>query len=188
MGTDLEPAKSGPFTVGLLSESTFPAFAAMVERNHIWGGCWCMGFHSTERRREEKEARVREGRTHAALVFDGETAIGWCQYGRAEELPRIKHRKAYDSQSNEAPDWRITCFVVDRQYRHRGVARLALQGALDEIARQGGGLVESFPEDTTGRKVSSSFLYNATASLFEKQGFSRVRKIGKDTWLMTKRI
>lgn len=84
-------------TVKMLDTSTFGAFADMVERNKIWGGCWCLGFHvepglPAETTREQKECRVREGRTHAALVFDGDMAAGWCQFGRTEELPRIKHR------------------------------------------------------------------------------------------------
>jgi hypothetical protein len=55
------------------------------------------------------------------------------------------------------PDWRITCFFVGGTHRHRGVAGAALAGALDEIERLGGGLVESYPENTVGRKVSGWF-------------------------------
>ena len=33
--------------------------------------------------------------------------------------------------------------------------------------------MESFPEDVEGRKVSGSFLHNATLALFEQQGFER---------------
>jgi hypothetical protein len=34
------------FDVRPLDESTWPAFAALVERNNgIFGGCWCMGVH-----------------------------------------------------------------------------------------------------------------------------------------------
>lgn len=180
-------------TTRLLDESTFAAFAAMVEKNKIWGGCWCLGFHHQkgeprETRREEKECRVREGRTHAALVFDGEAAVGWCQFGRTDELPGIKHQKRYAEGLTDLPDWRITCFVVDKEYRRQGVAGLALQAALDEIARQGGGLVESYPEEVRGRKTSSAFLYNATVSLFERHGFSKVRQIGKDHWVVQRRI
>ncbi len=35
------------------------------------------------------------------------------------------------------------------------------------------------PEDATGRSVSSSFLQNGTAALFEAHGFERSRPIGK---------
>lgn len=181
------------FTTRLLDSSTFEAFARMVERNKIWGGCWCLSFHCVkgqpaERTRAEKEQRVEEGRSHAALAFDGDEAIGWCQFGRTEELPGIKHQKRYFERLAAPPDWRITCFVVDKEYRGQGVARLVLVAALEEIAKQGGGVVESYPEETTARKVSASFLYNATVALFESQGFTKERQIGKHHWVVRKTI
>jgi hypothetical protein len=51
--------------------------------------------HTPERRRALKEVRVREGQAHATLVFDDARCIGSCQFGPPEELPRIKHQKAY---------------------------------------------------------------------------------------------
>ena len=34
------------YIVKALDESTWPAFAGLVERNNgVFGGCWCMGFH-----------------------------------------------------------------------------------------------------------------------------------------------
>jgi hypothetical protein len=45
--------------------------------------------------RSEKERRVREGRAHAALVYDGPTCVGCCQFGPTDEMPRIKHRRTY---------------------------------------------------------------------------------------------
>ncbi len=86
------------------------------------------------------------------------------------------------------PDWRITCFFVDKEYRAKGVAVTALVGALQEIARLGGGTVESYPEDITDRIVSSSFLHNSSMSMFENQGFERVRRIGKNHWVVKRLI
>lgn len=136
--------------------------------------------------RAEKERRVREGRAHAALVYDGETCVGWCQFGSTDELPRIKHLRAYLEGLSALPDWRITCFFVDSKYRRRGVASAALGGALEEIARLGGGTVESYPEDVEGRSVSGSFLYNGTVSMFESHGFERIRRLGKHHWVVAK--
>ena len=178
-----------------LDESTWSDFAQLVERhNGVWGGCWCMGFHpegvgrtkTVAQNRSEKEARVREGRAHAALVYDGARCVGWCQFGPPDELPRIKRRRAYLDGLIALPDWRITCFFVDRGYRRGGVAATALEGALDDIARLGGGTVESYPEDTEGRSVSGSFLHNATVSMFESHGFERTRRLGKHHWVVTK--
>jgi hypothetical protein len=191
-----------------LEASTWPAFAELVERDGgVWGGCWCISFHLDPKGpkgqckpyRETKERLVREGRAQAALVMDGETALGWCQFGRTEELPNIKHRKEYESglpsrpstpdalrPNPGLPDWRITCFYVGKGYRKRGVANLALQGALSEIARLGGGLVEAYPEDVQGRKTSSSFLHGGTVQMFERAGFERVRRLGMHHWVVRK--
>ena len=45
--------------------------------------------------------------------------------------------------------------------------------------------MESYPEDTAGRKVSGSFLNNGTVAMFERHGFARVRRIGKHRWVVT---
>ena len=178
-----------------LDESTWPDFARLVEKhNGVWGGCWCMAFHeegvgrtkSASQNRSEKESRVREGRAHAALVYDGPTAVGWYQFGPTDELPRIKHKRDYLNGLTELPGWRITCFFVDRDCRRKGVASTALEGALNEIARLGGGTVESYPEDVEGRSVSGSFLHNGTVAMFERQGFQRTRRLGKNHWVVTK--
>ena len=68
------------------------------------------------------------------------------------------------------------------------MAAAALKGARREIARLGGGTVESSPEDVEGRKVSNSFLHNVTLATFEQQGFTRTRQLGKNNWLVTKKV
>jgi GNAT superfamily N-acetyltransferase len=182
------------FSVKPLSPVTWPDFAALVERHHgVWGGCWCLEFHpeGKERgpdRRDKKECRVREGTAHAALVYDGDKCVGWCQFGSPKELPRIKRQGAYREHLATLPDWRITCFFVDKGYRGQGVAAVALHGALQEISRLGGGTVESYPEDVDGRSVSASFLHNGSAAMFEKEGFTRDRQIGKNHWVVIKLV
>jgi GNAT superfamily N-acetyltransferase len=112
--------------------------------------------------------------------------VGWCQFGPTDELPRIKHKREYQSGLEKLPDWRITCFFVDREYRGKGVTSAALEGALKEIARLGGGTIESYPEDVEGRSVSGSFLYNGAISIFERLGFKRMRRLGQNHWVVKK--
>jgi hypothetical protein len=121
---------------------------------------------------------------HAALVYDRQDCVGWCQFGPTDELPRIKHRRAYEAGRDSWPDWRITCFFVARTHRRAGAA--ALQGALTEIGRLGGGTVESCPEDVEGRKTSASFPHYATVALFERHGFERTRRLGMHHWVVTR--
>ena len=85
----VEPA----YSVKALDESTWDAFAALVERNNgVFGGCWCMGFHpegvgkqtTAALNRKRKLGRVRAGEAHAALVFNEDDCVGWCQFGVPE--------------------------------------------------------------------------------------------------------
>ena len=160
-----------------LGSDTWDAFAGLAERhNGVWNGCWCTWFHTfhaekehtAEANRALKERLVSEGRAHAALVFDGDVAVAWCQYGTPGELPNINHRKEYEAGLDKLPEYRITCFFVDRKSRRQGLADVALHGALDLIAQAGGGVVEAYPQDTDGQKITASFLYSATRSLFEQ--------------------
>jgi GNAT superfamily N-acetyltransferase len=180
-----------------LSQDTWPAFARLVEKhNGIFGGCWCISFHldpeggkvPSKNYRKMKETRVMEGRAHAALVFDGREAVGWCQFGPTAELPNIRSRKAYEEGLKELPNWRITCFFVDRERRGNGIATVALREAMHMIAQLGGGTVEAYPEDYTGQKVSSSFLCSGTLGMFEKAGFRRSRKIAMHRWVVIRKI
>src|SRR4051794_18926964 len=191
------PKSLGELTIRPLAADTWGAFADLVERhNGVWGGCWCTYFHTftaektytVEGNRALKEQLVREGRAHAALVLDGDLAVGWCQYGAPEELPNINHRKEYERGVERPPDYRLTCFFIDRNYRRQGVAALALQGALDLIAQAGGGVVEAYPQDTGGKQITASFLYSVTRSLFEQAGFTYLRPKGKNHCVMSKTI
>ncbi|GAA2015975.1 hypothetical protein JL107_09560 [Nakamurella flavida] len=178
-----------------LGPATWPAFADLAERhNGVWGGCWCTWFHlypdPPERRecgnREFKRRLVEAGRTHAALVMDGDEAIAWAQFGTVGELRNIHHRKQWEAESVREPDFRITCLFVDRRFRRQGMAGIAVRGALALIAAAGGGLVEAYPHDLEpGRKVSSSFLYNATRTMYEGLGFTYERPKGKGNCVMT---
>jgi len=181
------------YTIRALGPGTWDDFAQLIERhNGVWGGCWCTWFHTLnadkertfEANRALKQRLVSADRAHAALVFDGDLAVAWCQFGSPQELPNINHRKEYEAAAGRVPDYRITCFFVDKKYRGKGVASLALRGALDLIAQAGGGVVEAYPQDTGGKKITASFLYGCTRSLFEQAGFSYDRRKGKNHCVM----
>jgi GNAT superfamily N-acetyltransferase len=178
-----------------LDPSTWDAYAELAANSDGFpSGCWCMGFHpegvgkdtTAEINRTRKLARVEAGTTHAALVFEGDRCVGWCQFGSPEELPRIKSRAAYDRTLTALPDWRITCFYVRKGHRRAGVSADALRGALDLIATMGGGVVEGYPEPAGS--VPAGFLFNGALSTYEQLGFERDRMIGKHRWVMVRSV
>ncbi len=142
-------ARMTDYVVRPLDPSTWDAYARLVERhNGVFGGCWCTWFHTmhaektftAEGNRELKQRLVEEGRAHAALVFDGDEAVAWCEYGAPEELPNIHHRKEYEAALDTPPDYRITCIFVDKKYRRGGVtaAALARRRGSDRAGRRRG--------------------------------------------------
>ena len=78
---------------------------------------------------------------------------------------------------------------VDRDYRRKGMASVAVRGALALISAAGGGLVESYPHDLPpGKKTSASFLYNATRTMYEGLGFVYQRSKGQGNCVMTMQV
>jgi hypothetical protein len=189
------------YTIEPLGPKTWNAFATLAEKhNGVYGGCWCTWFHrgvgkefandprGAEGNRAWKERLVREGGAHAALVCDGDAAVAWCQYGPPQELTHINFRKEYEAGLKKLPKYRLTCLFVDRDCRRRGVAAAAVRGALELIAKAGGGVVEAYPHDLRGAKASSSHLYNGTRTLFEGLGFRYERPLGKKNCVMRKTV
>jgi GNAT superfamily N-acetyltransferase len=183
------------FSVRELGPGTWPDFARIVEKhNGVWGGCWCVTFHhptgkgtgTAAGNRALKERLVLAGRSHAALVYDGDQVVGWCQFGPPAEIPG--RMSGYGKLGLDLPDWRIPCFFIDRDRRRVGVAKAALEGVLHIIASKGGGTVDGYPIDVGGKPYGSSFLAGGTESMFAKAGFRVVGHLGTKKVVMRKEV
>ena len=184
------------FQIRALTDETFEDFAALLERNGgMFASCWCTKFHpdcaekgqTAEGNRDLKQRLVAEGIAHAALVYDGDLAVGWAEYGSPEELPNIHHRKEYVATAERLPDYRVTCIQVERDHRGQGLAAIALRGAVELIAQAGGGLVEGYPHDTGGVWMkNSSFRYNCTRTMYERERFTNDQAQGTGHCVMVR--
>lgn len=193
------PSPSGPpptYRTRLLARATWEDFEALFARHGgVQNGCWCMFYHRerplrglpddlriAQNRRDHAEL-VQRGAPDGVLVYDRAEPVGWCQFARREELPRIDRGRIYRSLElppPASPSWRITCFFVENDRRRRGVATLALRAALEAIRERGGGVVEAFPV-THGRAVPVWF---GTVAMFEREGFVRVASLGASQLVM----
>ena len=165
---------------------TWPDLVKLFERHGgVWGGCWCMFYHVTEgwskrtpeQNRADKQKLVKQGKAHGILVYFGGDPVGWCQFGPRAESPRVDRKKGYTPSAEDI--WRITCFFVDRQHRRMGIARRALDAALQTMRTRGAKSVEAYPALLGTGKTSSSFLWSGTSKLFEAAGFKQVVRLGR---------
>ncbi len=179
-----------------LSKKTWPDLERLFTKPGIGDASWCWcTFHHTasftpentprsradraRMNRDRKKELVQKGEAHGVIVYadDGEP-VGWSQYGPREELPRMDHTRSYRgiSPRSEGPIWRITCFVVDQNYRRRGVATAALRAVIESIRNNGGGLVEAYPVSKTDQ--GPGYMHAGRISMFEKAGFKKVAQLG----------
>lgn len=199
VGVSTPPAAS--YETKELSAATWPDFERLFSRGNGWDHCWCVAFQLCNRPRSRtraeagvrnrryKQALLEQGQAHGILVYSGGEPVGWCQYGPRSELP------VSTDPDSAGTGWRVTCFVVDRRYRRRGIAGLALRAALDSIRRRGGGVVEAQPIaawtygpagtdhpvwiDDVGAVAPAHGSFgnvstSGTVSMFEKEGFHAV--------------
>jgi len=108
--------------------------------------------------------------------LDGE-AVGWVAVEPRITLPRIMAgtiAKASPTPLDDAGIWSITCFVVRREYRRRGVATALVAAAVLFAGEHGARIIEGYPIATDLRKASASALFHGSLSLFENAGFAVV--------------
>lgn len=152
------------FTTKELSSKTWPDFVRLFSQGGGWDFCACMlnprgchlpvaGFRTRTERQQRNQQEMRElveqGRTRGILVYVSAEPVGWCQYGRVDQLPvpgmaKPPQRVVVGAQ-DPTSQWRITCFVTHKKYRRRGVADVALAAAIESIRQAGGGWVEGSP-------------------------------------------
>ncbi|MGB2624160.1 MAG: GNAT family N-acetyltransferase [Candidatus Acidiferrum sp.] len=181
-----------------LSKKTWPDFAELFSQGNGWDHCQCMHFHRpcalpkekwlptraerAIRNRREKKQLVDGARSHGILVYANGEPVGWCQFGPAEELPRIDNTRNYRARAPKPAAqklWRITCFVVLKNHRKQGVATAALKAALASIRKKGGGQVEAYPIATWQSRAFGNESTHGTASMFKKAGFKPVAPLAK---------
>src|SRR5207245_11206047 len=177
-GREKNRLRLGQRTVSRVAES-FPPISWTDFYQRPRGGTM-KGLTSTERHsknRRDKKSLVDDDRSHGVLLYDRESPIGWCAYGLKQEFPRIDNGRNYRRMNLENdPEklWRITCFFVDRDYRKKGVAKVALTAALSSIKAKGGRVVEAYPVTHKSAKAWSkwsNWFWFGTESMFERQKF-----------------
>lgn len=163
--------------------------------------CWCLYFRLTssefakvtgaDRPAVLRSLCSREEAPGVLAYLDG-IPVGWCALGPRTEFGRLERSRTIP-RIDDLPVWSVVCFVVRTGYRRRGIARALLDGAVAYARSRGATVIEGYPADTAGTRISSAFAYVGTTAMFEGAGFERVvetaaRTGGKPRWVMRRHL
>lgn len=163
--------------------------------------CWCLYFRLTSsefgavrgaaRPQRLRELCARDDAPGVIAYLDG-VPVGWCALGPRSEMGRLVRSRTIP-KVDDLPVWSIVCFVVRPGHRRRGIAHALLEGAVAYAASRGAVMVEGYPADTGGERISTAFAYVGTTGMFTRAGFERVvetaaRTGGRRRVLMRRRL
>jgi GNAT superfamily N-acetyltransferase len=171
--------------------------AILAPRHEDGEACWCLYYRLDSAafnrvRGPERRELLRElcGRAPApgVVAYAADAPVGWCALGPRTEMGRLVRSRTIP-KLDDRPVWSVVCFVVRAGHRRKGVAGVLLEGAVDYARACGAQVLEAYPIDTEGERVSGALAYVGTTGMFERAGFARVqetkaRSAGRPRWLM----
>ena len=165
----------------------WPDVVAVFEGPGDPGRCWCQWFHrgarvdraSADGNRAALREQVLRGPPGVLGYLDG-VPSGWCAVAPRPSYTRLaRSRVLAGTPADELADpavWSVTCFVVRRPARRRGLSGPLLAGAVDLARRAGARVVEGYPVDLGGRPAPAAGLYPGPLPVFLRAGFKEVSR------------
>jgi len=144
--------------------------------------CWCIFWRvrskdfseaSPASNRERLRAIIEEGPPPGLVAIEDGRAVGWVGLAPRSEYPRIERSKVIPRVEGPVP-WVVSCFVVSRDARGRGIASALLAAAVEHAREAGAAAVEGYPIDPAAApvgRVRDTAAYVGTRSMFERAGF-----------------
>jgi GNAT superfamily N-acetyltransferase len=144
--------------------------------------CWCIFWRVRSKdfseatpagNRERLRELVESGPPPGLLAIEDGRAVGWVGLAPRAEYRRLEHSRVIPRPDGPAP-WVVSCFVVSRDARGRGIASALLAAAVDHARSAGAAALEGYPVDPAaaeGGRVRDTGAYVGTRSMFERAGF-----------------
>jgi ribosomal protein S18 acetylase RimI-like enzyme len=190
----LTPARRDDF-LRFFDHEHSPAFAD----NPQWAKCYChfyevpkaIAWNSLDApaNRTAMTARIDAGEMEGFLAYAGSDVVGWLNAQPYHKLAHACARLAIVPPALDVPPHEaaaIVCFVIDPQWRRRGVARALLDGALASFSARGIRIVDAFPWKA-GESTAPADHYHGPPALFAAAGFTEIRD-DKELTVVRKRL
>ena len=148
------------------------------------GGCWCMlwrldrkGFEAAEGEgnRSAMQALFAAGEVPGLLAYDDALPVGWISVAPRGAFPRLAGSRIH-RPVDDRPVWSVSCFLVARSHRRRGVSVALLKAAAGFAAARGGTVLEGYPVEPADGRYPAVYAWTGTAAAFRAAGFREVAR------------
>ena len=163
--------------------------------NPYWSGCYC-GFFDHKRpenelnalgapeRKRMRSERILSNQATGFLAYMDCKVVGWCNAGPRASYVSLQHlSKAVEDPTERVGS--ILCFVVDSQYRRKGIATALLDSACVSFKRLGLDYAEGYPRTKPPNvenpyKIPEEHLnYYGPLQMYLKAGFKILKQFDK---------
>jgi GNAT superfamily N-acetyltransferase len=143
------------------------------------GGCWCMLWRLPRRQYEygketdnqkSLERIVKEDQQPGLLAYCNEKPIGWCSVAPRTQFPQLEKSRVLKPIDDQEV-WSITCFVIEKSFRRKGVSVALLKAACNFVRDRGGKILEGYPVDVARKDYPSVYAWVGLSSAFISAGF-----------------
>jgi GNAT superfamily N-acetyltransferase len=143
------------------------------------GGCWCMWWRlrraefvaaKGEGNRASMKLLVASGAKPGLVAYVGGQPVGWVAVAPRDQYPGLQRSRILRPVDDQ-PVWSVSCLFVSRTHRRRGVSLELLRAAVAFVRKNGGKIVEGYPQEPRSSKVPDAFAWTGLASTFRAAGF-----------------
>jgi GNAT superfamily N-acetyltransferase len=161
-------------------------FEKLFSKHGACGGCWCMWWrlkrsefakNKGEGNRKAMKNIVDNGETPGILAYVNKEPVGWCSVAPREAFPALERSRVL-KRVDDKPVWSVVCFFVAKPFRRKGITVKLLEAAVEHVKRQGGRIVEGYPNDLE-KFLPDAFVYTGLVSAFRRAGFVEVLRRSK---------
>lgn len=172
------------------------SFTAVMGEKGGCGGCWCMLWRLSKR---DMEAGMGDGNRRAMKrIFDGghipglvawhdDEAVGWIQVDERSVFPRLDASRVLKPVDEKAV-WSVSCFLVDKRFRRKGLSAQLLRAACEFARERGAVILEGYPIDTPKAGYPAVYAWTGFVGAFREVGFEEVARRSATRPIMRKQL
>jgi GNAT superfamily N-acetyltransferase len=195
MSTPEASSPAGQLSTAPANEASWDDLIAIFGTADYSGRCLCqrftvVGWIWRDSTQEQRAAMLREqtscgqasaARTSGLVAYlDGEPA-GWAAVAPRTAYPKLRSSRVPWTGRDEDKDddgvWAVTCLVVRKGYRGRGLTYPLARATIAHARQRGARALEAYPMITEpGREITWGELHVGARQVFEEAGFVEVSR------------